>query len=434
MEERIQAGDGSPEREGRLMRRKDFLLFFVLPYAGLLSIFFVLSALDRSFVKNKTEELVREQLLASAQILKVGIAGALNERTPSGGILHHYGGGEESIYFMALFDEHDEIIDWISRFEGYLPFSKETALRQDSWIIDSQAGKIMNIFTPFSLRSGESYHLFLGYSLKNMEEILAYSRRNFYLIFAAIGIAGLVLFRGIYRLHGHSLRAAEKAMTEKKEKERFQAISGFAAGVAHEIKNPLNSLALLFALIRKKAPAELAEDVALGSGEIEKISRIVDRFSDSIKPLAILRENFLLEGAVEEARRSLDAELRAKGADIRFNQIKPVVLSADRNLIVQCLTNSLRNSLEAMENGVITVTAAWTKTKVSIRIEDPGCGIPEERIGRIFEPFYSTKFSGMGVGLYLVKKIVEAHEGNITVSSRPGRGTALVIELPGGGI
>jgi signal transduction histidine kinase len=413
------------------LKKRDFLLFFVLPFAGLLSIFFILSALDRSSIKSRTEDLVREQLLASAQILKAGVARALDEGTPVGGILHHYG-GEESIYFLALFDGRNEIIDWISRFEGYLPFSKETALRKESWIIDSPAGKIMNIFTSFSLRTGESYHLFLGYSLNSMEEMLSHSRRNFLYIFAAIGVAGLVLFRGIYLLHGHSLQAAEKAMTEKKEKERFQAISGFAAGVAHEIKNPLNSLALLFALIRKKAPGDLAEDVALGAGEIEKISRIVDRFSDSIKPLAILRENFLLEDAVGDARRSLEAELQAKGAVIRFSQDRPVVLSADRNLIVQCLTNILRNSLEAMENGVIIVAAALTKTKVSIRIEDSGRGIPEEQIDRIFEPFYSTKSSGMGVGLYLVKKIVEAHEGSIAVSSRPGRGTAFKIELPGG--
>ena len=67
-----------------------------------------------------------------------------------------------------------------------------------------------------------------------------------------------------------------------------------------------------------------------------------------------------------------------------------------------------------------------------LRIEDTGHGIPEEDVGRIFEPFFSTKTSGMGVGLFLVKKIVEAHQGSIAVSSRPGQGTVLWLELPGG--
>jgi signal transduction histidine kinase len=428
--ERVHAGDAAQDGEGRLLKKRDFLFFFVLPFAALLTLYFVLSAFDRSFIKAKTEQLVHEQLLASARILKAGIARAIDEGVPTGGILHHYG-GEENIYFMALFNGRDEIVDWISQFEGYLPFSKETAQLKESWVIESPAGKIMNIFISFPVASGESYHLFLGYSLSSMEDMLAYSRRNFFYIFAALAVAGLVLFRGIYRLHGHSLLAAEKAMAEKKEKERFQAISGFAAGVAHEIKNPLNSLSLLFEIIGKKAPRELADTVALGQGEIDKISVIVDRFSDSIRPLALSLEKVLLEDIVEDVRRSLAAELQARGIILRLEQARPVALTVDKNLMIQCVHNIVKNSMEAMRGGAIVVAASRKKHGVAIRIEDSGVGIPEDDLNRIFEPFFSTKPSGMGIGLYLVKKIVEAHQGTITVASRPGRGTAFSIELPG---
>jgi signal transduction histidine kinase len=397
----------------------------------MLLLFFVLSSLDRAFIKDKTEHLVRDQLLASAQILKTGVERTLAAGAPREGILKGFA-GEETVYFLALFDAEDRIVDWTSRFERYLPFSRETARGREAWIIDSPAGKIFNIYIPLTTTTGTSYRLFLGYSLKSMEEMLAFTGRNSFTFFAAMGLAGLILARGISLLHRRSVREAERAVAEKKERERYQAISGFAAGVAHEIKNPLNSLEFYFELVRKKGPGELAEDTALARAEIEKISRIVDQFSDSTRPLSPRKENVFVDAIVRDVLGSVEAEAEARGVSVRFRQNRPIALAADRVLLGQGLLNLVKNSLEATESGTITISARRKAKSVFLLVEDTGRGMTAEDLARAFDPFFSTKTSGMGVGLFLVKKIVEAHGGFVSVSSRPGLGTAVCLEFPGG--
>ena len=219
---------------------------------------------------------------------------------------------------------------------------------------------------------------------------------------------------------------------EKAEKERYREISAFTSGVGHEIKNPLNSLSLLFELLHKKVPGELQDDVALGKEEIQKISRIVDQFSTSLKPIKLKKESFSLAEMVSIVKGSLSREYDVSEVEIRYSESSSVYLDADKGLMSQAFFNLLRNSLDAIDRGVISIHAQQKKRAVQVRIEDPGMGIPEEDQERIFEPFFSTKKKGMGVGLYLTKKIIEAHEGKIEVRSQKGQGTVFVIRVPGG--
>jgi signal transduction histidine kinase len=414
------------------VKRKDLLLFFVLPFAAVLVLFFVLSALNRSFIQRKTESLVRDQLRASAQILQAGVKDALDEGKPPAGLLGRYA-GEESIHFLALLDDRGEVLDWKSRFEGYLPVSRRSAPAEDSEIIDSPAGRILVVHTSFRGASGTSYHLHLGYSLESLESMLARSRGNFLLVFAAMAAAGFALFRGVYLLHRHSVIRAKEAEAERQEKERFKSISGFTAGVAHEIKNPLNSLSLLFELLSRKAPAEVAEDIALGKGEVERIARTIDRFSETIRPLALRKETVLLAPLIDMVRSAFEKESGSKGVLIR-TEVDPPALSAslDRDLLTQALANLVRNALEATESGEIRVSAAGRKRAVVIRVEDRGTGIAPEDLDRVFEPFHSSKPSGLGVGLFLVRNIVQSHGGTVAAAARPGGGSVFTIELPGG--
>jgi signal transduction histidine kinase len=109
-----------------------------------------------------------------------------------------------------------------------------------------------------------------------------------------------------------------------------------------------------------------------------------------------------------------------------------IALKADKDLMSQALHNLLRNSIEASSGGVISIKVQQRKKKVFIKIEDSGRGITEEDKLHIFEPFFSGKKKGLGVGLYLTKKIVEAHEGKIEVQSKIGQGTTFLIQIPGG--
>jgi len=394
-------------------------------------IFFVLSSLNRAYIKNKTEELVKEQLQATAEILKVNISHFLRENYSADEIFESYS-RKENIYYMALLNEKKEVLSWSSQFEGYLPLSLQSMKDEESWIIDSPAGKIFNYFSSFSTQEGKAYFIYLGYSLESLEEMVVYSRRNFFFIFGLISVIGIIFFLGLYQLQGHYLEKKREAEEEKKEKERYREISAFTSGVAHEIKNPLNSLSLIFELLQKKAPPNLQEEIGAGKEEIQKISRIIDQFASSLRPLKLSKEAFVLEEMVSSVRRSLITESDKAAVEIRYLESSSIALKADKDLMSQALHNLLRNSIEASSGGVISIKVQQRKKNVFIKIGDSGRGITEEDKLHIFEPFFSGKKKGLGVGLYLTKKIVEAHEGKIEVQSKIGQGTTFLIQIPGG--
>jgi len=412
------------------LRSKNFLLFFSLPFIGMIVIFFVLSSLNRAYIRNKTEDLVKEQLEATAEILKVDISHFLRENYSVDEIFEPYS-RRENIYYMALLNENREILSWRSQFEGYLPLSLQSAKNEESWIIDSPAGKIFNYFSPFSVQEGKAYFLYLGYSLKNLEEMVVYSRRNFFLIFGLIFVIGIIFSLGLFQLQRHYLEKKREAEEERKEKERYREISAFTSGVGHEIKNPLNSVSLIFELLQKKAPVYLQEEVSAGKEEIQKISRIIDQFASYLRPLKLSKETFALAELVSSVRGSLIKESDKAEVEIRYVESSSIALNADKDLMNQALINLLRNSIEAGSGGEVSIKAQQKKKKVFIKIEDSGQGIAEEDEQHIFEPFFSRKRKGLGIGLYLTKKIVEAHEGKIEVQSKIGVGTTFLIQIPG---
>jgi signal transduction histidine kinase len=413
------------------LKRKDLLLFFILPFIGILIIFFALSSLNRAFIRESVEDLIKSQLRATAEILKVNISHFLRENYPPEKIIGLYS-GEKNIYYLALLDQEKNLLSWTMQFEGYLPLSLNSLPEKESWIIPSPVGNIWNFFTPFSPQPGRTYYLYLGYSLKSLDNMLAHSRRNFLLIFGLISLFGIVLFKGLYQLQKSYIAKTQEVESERKEKERFKEISAFTSGIAHEIKNPLNSLSLLCDLLQKKVPPELSEEVALGKEEAQKISRTIDQFSQSLRPLKLKKEKWPLEEIVLSVRDSLLRQRGGTGVEIRYDGRKSLLARVDKDLMSRALFNILQNSLEAQEKGLISIRAEEKKKGISLIIEDSGPGIPEENLSRIFEPFFSTKHKGMGIGLYLAKKIIEAHDGKIEAKSEPGRGTAFIIRIPGG--
>jgi signal transduction histidine kinase len=413
------------------VKRTNIFLFFFLPFAGLIAIFFLFSTLNRAYIQRKTEDLVREQLRATAQVLKVNIGHFLEEGYPPQEIIG-LSAGEEDIYYLALLDERKTILAWRSRYEGYLPLSAKDTERTKPWIIDSPVGQIFNLVSPLAAGTGQTYYLYLGYSLSRLDEMIARSNRNFLIVFGVLAAVGIVFFVGVFELQKNYLAKTREAEEEKKEKERYREISGFTSAVAHEIKNPLNSLALLCELVQKKAPQEMREEAALGKTEVRRISEIIDRFSAALRPFRLNRETFALSEIVLSVRQSLFQQSTGKNVDFRYTETEPILVHADKSLLRQCLLNLLKNAFEATTKGTVTVGAEKSRRRVIIRIADTGRGIPEADLSRIFDPFFTTKKEGMGIGLYLAKKIVDAHGGRIEAASRLGGGTSFTIQLPGG--
>lgn len=398
---------------------------------GFVVIFFAFSSLNRSYIKKKVEGLVEEQLQATAEILKVNFSHFLGEDYEADKVFNLYT-NEENIYYMALFNESREILSWKSRFEGYLPIAKESMQMQGSWIINSPVGKIFNSFSSFTLLEGETYYLYLGYSLNDLQDMMAHSRRNFYLIFSLIIVVGIVFSVGLYQLQIHYMDKKSELEEEKKEKERYREISALTSGVAHEIKNPLNSLSLLFELLIKKGPSSDSETIVSGREEVAKISRIVDQFSSSLKPIELSKNAFPLEGEIKSVQESLKKIAKEKGVDIQYSQDSSVTLFADRVLLSQAIYNIVKNAIEASEGGDVGITVKKVRKKIFISVKNSGRGMDEKEKSRVFEPFYSKKKGGMGIGLYLTRKIVEAHGGDIDLVSSAQNGTTFTIRIPGG--
>ncbi len=289
------------------MKRTNVFLFFVLPFGGLAVIFFLFSSLNRDYVQRKVEALAEEQLQATSEILRTHATHLLDDGVDPEKIIA-ISAGEESIYYLALLDDNRSILSWSSRYEGYLPLSSADIGRSQPWIIASPVGRIFNSISPFPSAGGRTYYLYLGYALSGLDGLIVRSDRNFRLVFAALIAVGVVFFLGVFALQRSYLAKTREAEAEKLEKERFREISGLTSAVAHEIKNPLNSLSLLFELLQKNAPDRLREETALAKAEVRKIADIVDRFSNLLRPPQPRKSQVVLRDLIAAVQESAARE------------------------------------------------------------------------------------------------------------------------------
>jgi two-component system, sporulation sensor kinase E len=244
--------------------------------------------------------------------------------------------------------------------------------------------------------------------------------------------AGLALIlRDITQTH--------RATQETIEVERFSALTMLAAGVAHEIGNPLNSLNIHLQLMQRnlrKAPPKLRtaleESVNVARTEVARLDNIITQFLRAIRPQALQLEPAAINKILDEVLEFLAVEIQDRDilVEKQFTKNLPL-LQLDRDQIKQAFYNICRNAFQAMKSGgILRVTTAADATHVSIVFADTGGGISPENITRIFEPYFTTKSGGNGLGLLIVRRIVRAHGGEVILESSPGRGLTLTILLP----
>ncbi|MGC4015058.1 MAG: ATP-binding protein [Luteolibacter sp.] len=228
---------------------------------------------------------------------------------------------------------------------------------------------------------------------------------------------------------------------ETLENERLNALTLLAAGVAHEIGNPLNSLdihlQLLGRRLRKLPPgdrAPLEENLATARGEIQRLDAILKQFLSAVRPTAPRRERTDLNAILHETLRLLEPELASRHIAVELDlaeNLPPAEI--DGGQFQQVFYNLLRNAYQALrEGGRITLRTRASDYEYRIAIEDNGTGISPEHMGSIFEPYRTTKASGSGLGLLIVRRIVREHGGEIEINSEEGHGTRIAIFLPRG--
>jgi PAS domain S-box-containing protein len=302
-----------------------------------------------------------------------------------------------------------------------------------------------------------------GKSVARHEFEVSYPRSRFLRLYVApldgvaTGSAGVALIL-------HDATEARKQTFEAIESERVQALTLLAASVAHEVGNPLNALHIhlqlmerelkkLRALSGKVSPlarsrprsqsmaveneagevaAKLEQYLGVAKGEIDRLDYIVSQFLQAIRPTPPQLKPAALNEVVEKTLGLLRPELDNRGLHVKTRLARQLpVSSIDPTQIQQVLVNLIKNAMQAMtKGGTLSLQTGEGGDGVWVSVSDNGAGIPPEQLNRIFEPFYTTRKKGSGLGLMIVQRIVRAHGGRIELESEVGRGTTFRIWLP----
>jgi two-component system sporulation sensor kinase A len=216
-----------------------------------------------------------------------------------------------------------------------------------------------------------------------------------------------------------------------RQSDKLSAIGQLAAGVAHEIRNPLTTL-IGFTRILPEKPERVREYCAIMYEELIRIQDIVNEFMGLSRPEQSRFRLHEINQLITDLIPIIQAAAILNNVDIR-TQLDPNLprLLVDGNQMKQVFLNIMKNAVEAMpDGGTLTVVTRMAQERVHIQFTDTGIGIPEEKIPRIGEPFFTTKETGSGLGVMVSYRIIQAHEGRMYFVSRVGIGTTVHIELP----
>ncbi|MBI5605347.1 MAG: hypothetical protein HY879_18595 [Deltaproteobacteria bacterium] len=365
-----------------------------------------------------------------------------------------------------------------------LTFERTVIRSGDSGLfwIKGKDGEFLEILRPFRPSGKDSGWIRLGLSLKEINPIIEQARRQtimMSLILLGLGLAGLFF---IFRLQGRHLQRMREMEDQIRLKEELSAMGQLAAGVAHEIKNPLNAISLVVQRLEKEfvqaEPEEQKEYekfTRIVRSEIDRVNRIIGQFLMMARPPAIRMEEQSVVDILNYVLEVMEEEFRQKGIRVikTWDDQLPLI-PLDRFQLTQAFINIFNNALEAMpEGGEVRLDVKCVQRSafgvrreketsvhsvrssefgvrsgketgskritqhselhgdfMEISVADTGKGIPPEGLKKIFAPYYTTKEKGVGLGLAITQKIVQAHEGTLEVQSRENKGTTVVVRLP----
>jgi signal transduction histidine kinase len=258
---------------------------------------------------------------------------------------------------------------------------------------------------------------------------------------AADTVGAVMFFKDLTRV--------EQLEERERLRDRLASLGEMAAGIAHELKNPLAGIEVMAGLLRRQVPDKKDAQSILADiiSEAKLANAIVVEMLEFVRPIRLEIEPMTIADVLHQAVTL--AESKTARGDVSVTVSSPEglpAIEADHHRLCQVFTNLIANAFEALDGkGAITITAALSAMEpdaafagtpqeptpiVVVDVEDNGPGVPAELSDRIFDPFFTTKTRGTGLGLGIVRKIVDAHDGRIDLSSSSGKGTRFRVTLP----
>ena len=301
--------------------------------------------------------------------------------------------------------------------------------------------EVYEVVKPFALEAKQVGLIRLGLSTAGLTQVARQTERSilFYSLgLLAVGVIGAVAIFGIQARSLAERRTLEAAMARE---QRLAAVGNLAAGVAHEIRNPLNAISIgLQRLRREFAPAEgearteYERFLEIIRGEVGRLNEIVGQFLSLVRPARLTLTEEPLAPVLQDLAALLASQASAQ--NVRIVQelgLDAATVRMDKPQLTQAFMNLVLNALQAVPGGgTVTIRSGVTPADSTARvaISDTGPGIPAEHLDRVFEPYFTTKEGGTGLGLALARKIVEEHQGTIRAENGPSGGATLIVTLP----
>jgi signal transduction histidine kinase len=293
---------------------------------------------------------------------------------------------------------------------------------------------------PFVLNDKIAGIVRIGLERETMERILAENTRNMFIFSVLVMLIALLAMWLLFHNQNSHLAGIVEMERKLDKAERLSALGQLAAGVAHEIRNPLNAVSMASQRLKRDfVPEDEGKSREFESlagvirDEIRRLNGIIEEFLTFSKSRRLEFHDYPVTDVLQKIANLIHEEAAAKRIDIRTHWSGDgVVIPMDMDKLQQALLNIIKNAMESIDGaGAIDIAVSGNaKDRISVRISDTGCGMTSGEVERIFSPEYTTKEKGLGLGLPLAHEIVRGHGGEINVFSELGKGTTFEITLP----
>jgi len=307
--------------------------------------------------------------------------------------------------------------------------------------VDYGGNKILDVVAPLMADKKILGMVRMGINRSSMDKSLMENRRHIFVFMFFIIVVALLSMWLLYHDQNIHMAGIVEMERQLEKAERLSSLGQLAAGVAHEIRNPLNAISIAAQRLKRDfvpSDPQKSADFQNLSGvikdEIKRLDGIIEEFLTFSKSRRLEFSNYSITEVLQKIVNLIREEANARGITIETDwRQAPSTIPMDVNKLQQALLNIIKNALESITEakGKVTITIDKEgKNYLVVKISDTGCGMTEEEINRIFNPEYTTKEKGVGLGIPLAFEIIRGHGGDIRVISRKGKGTTFEIILP----